>query len=74
MSKKIYDGQAFYNAPFVVDSFNGMPYRVLGKSGLKGSNIGLGTWKMGYPESGDGSRIDKKNSFDILDKAIDLGV
>jgi aryl-alcohol dehydrogenase-like predicted oxidoreductase len=74
MSKKIYDGQAFYNAPFVVDSFNGMPYRVLGKSGLKVSNIGLGTWKMGYPESGDDSRIDKKNSFNILDKAIDLGV
>jgi aryl-alcohol dehydrogenase-like predicted oxidoreductase len=74
MSKQKYEGQAFYNAPFVVESFNGMPYRLLGQSGLKVSNIGLGTWKMGYPESGDESRIDKKNSFDILDKAIDLGV
>lgn len=74
MSKHKYEGQAFYNAPFVVENFNGMPYRVLGKSGLKVSNIGLGTWKMGYPESGDESRIDKKNSFDILDRAIELGV
>jgi len=74
MSKKKYEGQAFYNAPFVVENFNEMPYRVLGKSGLKVSNIGLGTWKMGYPDSGDDSRIDKKSSFSILDKAIDLGV
>jgi aryl-alcohol dehydrogenase-like predicted oxidoreductase len=74
MIKQKYEGQAFYNAPFVVENFNGMPYRLLGKSGLKVSNIGLGTWKMGYPESGDESRIDKKNSFAILDKAIDLGV
>jgi aryl-alcohol dehydrogenase-like predicted oxidoreductase len=64
----------FYNAPFVVDSFNEMPFRTLGKSGLKVSNIGLGTWKMGYPELGDGSRINKETSFQIFDRAIDLGV
>ena len=74
MSKTEYPGQAFYNAPFVVNSFNDMPYRTLGKSGLKVSNIGLGTWKMGYPESGDDSRINEKNSLNILDRAIDLGV
>ena len=74
MSSKKFEGQAFYNAPFVVDKFNDMPYRLLGKSGLKVSNVGLGTWKMGYPERGDESRIDKKNSFAILDKAISLGV
>jgi aryl-alcohol dehydrogenase-like predicted oxidoreductase len=74
MSKTEYPGQAFYNAPFVVNSFNDMPYRTLGRSGLKVSNIGLGTWKMGYPESGDDSRIDEKNSLSILDRAIDLGV
>ena len=51
-----------------------MPYRVLGKSGLRVSNIGLGTWKMGYPESGDGSRIDEKSSFQIFDRAVELGV
>ena len=51
-----------------------MPYRTLGKSGLRVSNIGLGTWKMGYPESGDGSRIDEKSSFQIFDRALELGV
>jgi aryl-alcohol dehydrogenase-like predicted oxidoreductase len=74
MSKTEYPGLAFYNAPFVVNTFNDMPYRTLGKSGLKVSNIGLGTWKMGYPESGDDSRIDENKSLSILDKAIDLGV
>lgn len=65
---------AFYNAPFLVNSFNEMPYRALGKSGLKVSNIGLGTWKMGYSELGDGSRINEKTSFQIFDRAIELGV
>lgn len=74
MSKTEFPGQAFYNAPFVVSSYNDMPYRTLGKSGFKVSNIGLGTWKMGYPESGDDSRIDEKNSLNILDRAIELGV
>lgn len=69
-----FEGQAFYNAPFVINSFNEMPYRTLGKSGLRVSNIGLGTWKMGYPESGDGSRIDEKSSFQIFDRALELGV
>ncbi|WP_276361518.1 aldo/keto reductase [Daejeonella sp. H1SJ63] len=74
MANTKYEGQAFYNAPFVVNSFKEMPYRVLGKSGLKVSDIGLGTWKMGYPESGDGSRIDEKSSFKIFDRALELGV
>ncbi|MEJ7694277.1 aldo/keto reductase [Daejeonella sp.] len=64
----------FYNIPFEVNDFNAMPYRTLGKSGLKVSNIGLGTWKMGYPETGDGSRIDEKNSLQIFDRAVELGV
>lgn len=51
-----------------------MPYRTLGRSGLKVSDVGLGTWKMGYPETGDGSRIDEKNSFQIFDRAAELGV
>ncbi|NLD87048.1 MAG: aldo/keto reductase, partial [Clostridiales bacterium] len=54
--------------------FNGMPYRNLGNSGLKCSAVGLGTWKMGYPETGDGSRVDRTTSLDILDNAHDLGV
>ena len=64
----------FYNIPFKIESFNGMPYRRLGRSGLAVSDIGLGTWKMGYPETGDGSRTDSKTSLQILDKAVDLGV
>jgi aryl-alcohol dehydrogenase-like predicted oxidoreductase len=64
----------FYNIPFEVKSFNDMPFRQLGKSGLRVSDVGLGTWKMGYPESGDGSRIDEKASLQILDRAVELGV
>lgn len=74
MTTTKFEGQAFYNAPFVINSFNEMPYRTLGRSGLRVSNIGLGTWKMGYPESGDGSRIDEKSSFQIFDRAVELGV
>lgn len=74
MNKKQYIGQEFYHSPFVVKEFNGMPYRTLGKSGLKVSNVGLGTWKMGYPDSGDGSRIAEKEAFGIFDRAIELGV
>jgi aryl-alcohol dehydrogenase-like predicted oxidoreductase len=63
-----------YNVPWTTDSFNGMPYRVLGRSGLRVSNVGLGTWKMGYPETGDGSRVPEKTAWQILDRAIELGV
>lgn len=63
-----------YGVPFVATEFNGMPYRNLGQSGLKVSNIGLGTWKFGFPETGDGSRTDQKTSFAILDRAVELGV
>lgn len=64
----------FYNIPFEIKEYNAMPYRALGRSGLKVSAVGLGTWKMGYPESGDGSRIDEKHSMQIFDRATDLGV
>ena len=64
----------FYNVPFTTDAFNGMPYQPLGKSGLRASNVGLGTWKIGYPETGDGARVDEKNALKILDRAIELGV
>ena len=62
------------DVPFTQENFNGMPYRSLGSSGLRVSNIGLGTWKMGYPEIGDGSRINEKTSFQIFEKAVELGV
>ncbi len=59
---------------FTYDDFNGMPYRKLGHSGLRISNIGLGTWKFGYPEMGDGARVDKRTGMQILDMALDEGV
>ncbi len=63
-----------YNLPFVADEFNGMPYLYLGNSGLRVSKVGLGTWKIGYPETGDGSRVDEKTAYTIFDRAIELGV
>ena len=64
----------FYGMGFRFDEFNGMPYRRLGGSGLKVSRIGLGTWKMGYPERGDGSRVGRDQAVRILDRALELGV
>ena len=62
------------HVPFTQETFHGMPYRKLGSSGLRVSNIGLGTWKMGYPEKGDGSRVNEKTAFEIFDRALELGV
>ncbi len=64
----------YYGLAYRIADFHAMPYRRLGASGLKVSNIGLGTWKMGYPETGDGARIDEKTSFAILDEAWEAGV
>lgn len=63
-----------YNVPFRTDDFKGMPYRYLGSTGLRVSNIGLGTWKIGYPETGDGSRVDEQTAYQIFDRALELGV
>ena len=46
-----------YNVTYQADSYQSMPYRFLGRSGLQGPAIGLGTWKFGYPETGDEARI-----------------
>ncbi|MCZ7645108.1 MAG: aldo/keto reductase [Planctomycetota bacterium] len=63
-----------YGLPFTVDGFNGMPFRRLGSTGLRVSNVGLGAWKFGFPETGDDSRVDQEAAFQILDRAIVLGV
>jgi len=63
-----------YGVPYTTDEFNGMPYRWIGRSGLRASAVGLGTWKFGYPETGDGSRVGEKAAFQIFDRAIELGV
>jgi 1-deoxyxylulose-5-phosphate synthase len=63
-----------YNVPFTIGEFNGMPYCFLGESGLRVSKVGLGTWKIGYSETGDGARVGEKESFKLFDRAIELGV
>jgi len=63
-----------YNLPFTADAYHGMPYKMFGDSGLRVSNIGLGTWKIGYPETGDGSRVDEKTAFRVFDAAVEEGV
>lgn len=60
--------------PFETTEFNGMPYRSFGRTGLQTSVMGLGTWKFGYPETGDGSRSDEATSLAIMDRAHELGV
>ena len=63
-----------YHLPFTLDKFKGMPFRLFGKTGLRVSNVGLGTWKFGFPETGDNSRVSEKMAFKILDRAIEEGV
>ena len=53
--------------------FREMKYRRMGYSGLWVSEIGLGLWKWGDP-SYDGSRVGDHEGFDILDRAMELGV
>jgi len=65
---------SYYGLPFVSDEFNGMPNLYLGNSGLRVSKMGLGTWKIGLPETGDGSRVGKKEAFNIFDHAVEEGV
>ncbi len=59
---------------YTFDEFNGMPYRRLGNTGLRVSNVGLGTWKFGMPETGDGARVNRDMGLQIMDKAIEEGV
>lgn len=63
-----------YDVPYTATEFHGMPYRQLGASGLRASVIGLGTWKFGYPHTGDGARVDERTAFAIFDRAVELGV
>jgi aryl-alcohol dehydrogenase-like predicted oxidoreductase len=48
-----------------------MKYRTLGKTGIKVSEISLGTWQVGGKW---GSGFDKKNADRILNEAIDHGI
>ncbi len=66
--------KSLYGLPFTANSFNGMPYRPLGPTGLWTACVGLGTWKFGYPETGDGSRVNRQEAMRIFDRSIELGV
>ncbi|MFP3903775.1 MAG: aldo/keto reductase [Armatimonadota bacterium] len=55
------------------EQFRGMKCRQVGNSGLWVSEIGLGLWKYGYPEY-DSSRVGEHKAFQILDRALELGV
>jgi aryl-alcohol dehydrogenase-like predicted oxidoreductase len=63
-----------YHMPFTTEDYQGMPYRPLGNSGLRVPRVGMGTWKFGYPETGDGSRISESKAHKILDRAVEEGV
>lgn len=55
------------------ETFNEMPCRVAGYSGLRLSAVGLGLWKWGDP-SYDKSKVGDHEGFAILDRALELGV
>jgi len=76
LRKGLYDepNTELYNIPFTTEEFNGMPYRSLSGSGLRVSKVGLGTWKVGYPKTGDEARVNEKDAFEIFNKAVELGV
>jgi aryl-alcohol dehydrogenase-like predicted oxidoreductase len=74
MADPILPRPELYHMPFTTEDFQGMPYRNLGSSGLRVPRVGLGTWKFGYPETGDGSRISEAKAFKILDRAVEEGV
>ncbi|HBN84779.1 MAG TPA: aldo/keto reductase [Clostridiales bacterium] len=63
-----------YGMAFTYDEFHGMPWKQIGNSGLRAPVIGLGAWKFGYPETGDGARVTEKEALALLDKAWEEGV
>ncbi len=65
---------ALYGLAWSTDAFHGMPYRRLGRTGLQAGVVGLGTWKYGFPETNDGSRVNEDTANAIFDRAWELGV
>ena len=51
-----------------------MEFRELGKSGIKVSAVGLGTWQWGSREWGWGRNYGKREVLDAFQKAIGLGI
>ncbi len=50
-----------------------MKYRVLGKTGVKVSEVGLGTWQLGGGGWGDGTFAEDE-ALAILRRSVDLGI
>lgn len=48
-----------------------MKYRTLGKTGIKVSEIGLGTWQLGGSDWGN---VSEKDALAILHKSVEMGV
>ena len=53
------------------DQEDTMKYRTFGKTGVKISEVGLGTWQFGGVDWGD---IQEKDALDILHKSVESGV
>jgi aryl-alcohol dehydrogenase-like predicted oxidoreductase len=51
-----------------------LEFRELGRSGIKASAIGLGTWQWGSREWGWGRLYGKKDVLDAFGKALDVDV
>jgi aryl-alcohol dehydrogenase-like predicted oxidoreductase len=51
-----------------------LEYRELGKSGIKISAIGLGTWQWGSREWGWGKSYGKEDVLEAFQKAFELGI
>ena len=51
-----------------------MEYKELGKSGIRISAIGLGTWQWGSREWGWGKSYGKQNVLEAFKKAIEMGI
>ena len=51
-----------------------MRYIELGKSGIKVSEIGIGTWQWGSKSWGFGKRYGKEDLYRAFKKALDLGI
>lgn len=52
----------------------GLEYRELGKTGIKVSAIGLGTWQWGSREWGWGRAYGRKDAFEAFQKAMEFGI
>lgn len=51
-----------------------MEYAILGKSSMKVSKIGLGTWQFGSAGWGWGRDYGRKEALNVINAALDMGI